>query len=77
MLVLDKQVAANTLIHSSEVTLIDWELAEQLFWLSESYGSLTGTLKNNIFSAGLDMHADIMQPVFDIIILKFTILRLL
>ncbi len=29
------------------------ELAEQLFWLSESSGSLTGTQKNNIFSAGL------------------------
>ncbi len=39
------------------------ELAEQLFWLSESSGSLTGTQKNNIFSAGLDMHADISQYV--------------
>ncbi len=39
------------------------ELAEQLFWLSESSGSLTGTQKNNIFSAGLDMHADISYIV--------------
>ncbi len=35
------------------------ELAEKFFWLSESSGSLTGIQKNNIFSAGLDMHADI------------------
>ncbi len=45
------------------------ELAKQLFWFSESSGSLTGIQKNNIFSAGLDMHVDISQYV-DIIILK-------
>ncbi len=35
------------------------ELAEQLFWLSENSGLLTETLKNNIYSAGLDMQANI------------------
>ncbi len=49
------------LIYSSYFNRL--ELAEQLFWLSESSGSLTGTQKNNIFSAGLDMHADISQYV--------------
>ncbi len=48
------------------------ELAKQLFWLSKSSGSLTGIQKNNIFSAGLDMHVDISQYV-DI----YSILRLL
>ncbi len=58
---ISQYVDIYTQVYNSEVYFNRLELAKQLFWLSESSGSLTGIQKNNIFSAGLDMHADISQ----------------
>ncbi len=52
-----------TQVYNSEVTLIDWNLLSNFSDFPRAVVRLTGIQKNNIFSAGLDMHANISQYV--------------
>ena len=59
---ISQYVDIYTQVYNSGVTLSDWNLLRNFSDFPRAV-SLTGIQKNNIFSAGLDMHADISQYV--------------